>query len=312
MEEMMKKTKGGLTLRESENSITVYSRGYERNLHRNRLASWYDVYPFSSILWAHQIADNTRRGQWYLTRQNYHQIALELELENEAVYIRNGQRVVLSPGELYLTRPGDTLQMRNSGTAPSRQLQLLISGSHAQIMMDSLKIMHGMKFSFEPEEGVFFRSRLENFYALLQKKDLSESWINSHRCYELLLFLADCINKKQQELKEFPKPVMELLKIMNSENELQSSIEDLARSCGISDRSIFRLFKKYIGVSPHAYRKHLQMEKARYLLKNTSESIKEIAEKLGFSNAFYFSSVFSRSVGIPPSDFRKKQSGSTM
>ena len=309
MEKMMK---GGLTLRESENSVTVYSRGYERNLHRNRLASWYDVYPFSSVLWAHQIADNTRRGQWHLTRQNYHQIALELELENEVVYIRNGQKIILAPGDWYITRPGDTVLMRNSGTAPSRQLQLLISGSHAQIMMDSLKIMHGMKFRFELEDEVFFRSRLEKFFVLLKKKDLSESWINSLHCYELLLFLADCINKNQQELKEFPKPVMELLKIMNSENELQSSIEDLARSCGISDRSIFRLFKKYIGVTPHAYRKHLQMEKARYLLKNTSESIKEIAEKLGFGNAFYFSSVFSRSAGIPPSDFRKKQSGSTM
>ena len=304
--------KNGLTLRESENSVTIYSRGYEKNLHRNRLESWYDVYPFSSVLWAHQIADNTRYGQWHLTRQNYHQIALELELENEVVYVQSGQRTVLSPGDLYITRPGDTVTMQNSGTAPSRQLQLLISGSNAQIMMDSLKIMHGMKFRPASEDGVFFRSRMENFFALLEKKELPESWLNSLACHEILLFLADCINKNQHELKEIPKPVMELLKIMNSENGQHDSIEDLARNCGISNRSIFRLFKKYIGVTPHAYRQRLQMEKARYLLKNTSESIKEIAEKLGFRTAFYFSSVFSRSVGVSPSDYRKKQSGGNL
>ena len=97
-----------------------------------------------------------------------------------------------------------------------------------------------------------------------------------------------------------------------TENGQHDSIEVLAQSCGISNRSIFRLFKKYIGVTPHAYRQRLQMEKARYLLKNTSESIKEIAEKLGFRTAFYFSSVFSRSVGVSPSDYRKKQSGGNL
>ena len=303
----MRKLKSGLTLREAKNSVTIYSPSYERMLHRNRLEDWYDVYPFSSVLWAHQVADNTRHGQWHLMRQNYHQIALELELENEVIYIQNEQKTVLAPGELYVTRPGDTVIMRNAGTAPSRQLQLLISGCNAQIIMDSLQIMHGFKFCFCQEDGTFFRSRLEQFFTLLHQKNRSESWLNSLRCHELLLFLADCINKEQHELKKIPKPVMVLLQIMETERGQHSSIEELATACGGSVRSIFRLFKKYIGITPHAYRQRLQIEKAQYLLKNSTDSIKEIAEKLGFRNAFYFSSAFSRSIGVSPSDYRKNQ-----
>lgn len=302
----MKKLKSGLTLKASETSATIYSPGYERTLHRNRVETWYDVYPFSSVLWAHQAADNTRSGQWHLTRQNYHQIALELELENEVVYIRDGQRIVLSPGELYLTRPGDTVIMRNSGPAPARQLQLLIFGGNAHIMMDSLKITKGMKFCLSPEDFTWFRNRLEQFFTLLQEKNLAESWTNSLRSHELLLFLADRINKNQHELKEIPLPVMRLLKIMDSECEQHNSIEYLARESGVSVRSIFRLFNEYIGVTPYAYLQRQRMEKAKYMLKNSSVSIKEIAEKLGFRNALYFSTVFSRSVGMSPSSFRKK------
>lgn len=302
----MKKLKPGLTLKASETSATIYSQGYEHTLHRNREETWYDVYPFSSVLWAHQAADNTRSGQWHLTRQNYHQIALELELENEVVYIQEDRKIILSPGELYLTRPGDTVIMRNSGSAPARQLQLLIFGGNAHIMMDSLKISRGMKFSFSPEGTVYIRGRMEQFFSLLHEKNLAESWTNSLLCHELLLFLADHINKNQHELKAIPLPVMKLLKIMDSEYEQHNSIEYLAQESGVSVRSIFRLFKEYIGVTPYAYWQRQRMEKAKYLLKNSSESIKEIAEKLGFRNALYFSTVFARSVGLTPSAYRKK------
>ena len=289
------------------NTGTIFSPGYERRLQRNREETWYDVYPFASVLWAQAITDITRHGQWQLTRVNYHQIALELELEKEVVYIQNGEKIILYPGELHLTRPGDTVVMRSSGSKPSRQLQLLISGNNTQSILDSLKITQGMKFRFEPSDAAFFRSRMESFFPLLQKKDLAESWTNSLRCNELLLFLADCIRRKQHETEKYPLPVMILLKIMNTAYDQHHSIQELAQHCGVSDRSVFRLFKKYIGVTPHTYHQRLLMEKARYLLKNSNDSIKEIAGKLGFLNAFYFSSTFSRFTGVSPSDYRKTE-----
>ena len=51
---------------------------------------------------------------------------------------------------------------------------------------------------------------------------------------------------------------------------------------------------------------------AELIAVNGHAHTKEIAEKLGFRTAFYFSSVFSRSVGVSPSDYRKKQSGGNM
>lgn len=303
MEKAMQRNRG-LTLRASGNSFTTYSPGYEGFLQRNRLESWYDVYPFSSVLWMHQIADNSRRGQWYLERHNYHQIALEFQLEKEILYVLDGKEIVLKPGELFITRPGDSVVMRNISTLASRQLQLLISGGNSRMMMDSLGIPHSMKISLSKDATDYFRKRMEDLFALLHDRNESEAWRNSLMCHELLLFIADGLSKNQHELKRIPYSVMTLMKELETVDEWRSSIKELAQSHGLSDRSVFRLFKKYIGSTPHEYWRRKQMEKARYLLKNSTASIKEIAAQLGFQNAFYFSAVFVQENGISPSDFR--------
>jgi AraC-like DNA-binding protein len=41
------------------------------------------------------------------------------------------------------------------------------------------------------------------------------------------------------------------------------------------------------------------------LLAQTDYSMKEIAERLGFSNQYYFSKVFKENNGVSPSQYRK-------
>gem|GEM_PF-978564 len=58
----------------------------------------------------------------------------------------------------------------------------------------------------------------------------------------------------------------------------------------------------------HSFKDHvtgLKMEKAKALLSDTNKSILEIAGELGFDNANYFSSRFSRWTGITPTEHRQ-------
>ena len=47
------------------------------------------------------------------------------------------------------------------------------------------------------------------------------------------------------------------------------------------------------------------MEKAQELLIHTQKKIKEIAFLVGYKDELYFSKVFARLYGMPPSKFRK-------
>ena len=85
------------------------------------------------------------------------------------------------------------------------------------------------------------------------------------------------------------------------------SIAALARELRMPLRTFNRMFRDHLGISPREFRKRCRMETAKGYLNHTSESIKEIAERLGYGNAFHFSGEFRRTFGISPLNFRVQE-----
>jgi transcriptional regulator GlxA family with amidase domain len=123
----------------------------------------------------------------------------------------------------------------------------------------------------------------------------------------LLLFLAVRHHRSHNVRQELPQLVTRLIATMESECCRQESLHDLAKEFGTSVRTIFRMLRQYLGVTPQAYWQNLRMEWAKQLINNGQKLIKEIALELGFQNAMYFSTVFRRTTGMSPSEYRKKK-----
>ncbi|HTF28027.1 MAG TPA: helix-turn-helix transcriptional regulator, partial [Flavitalea sp.] len=66
-----------------------------------------------------------------------------------------------------------------------------------------------------------------------------------------------------------------------------------------------KAFKNYTGIAPHKYLLQLRIEKAKMLLSGHAISIKEIALRLNFESAFYFSRLFKEKTGVSPELYRK-------
>ncbi len=82
------------------------------------------------------------------------------------------------------------------------------------------------------------------------------------------------------------------------------SVDDLAAEAHLSASRFAHLFRSEIGVSPMRYVEQVRLRQARRLLETGHMTVSEVAEIVGFCNVYYFSSVFKRRVGIPPSDYR--------
>jgi AraC-like DNA-binding protein len=65
-----------------------------------------------------------------------------------------------------------------------------------------------------------------------------------------------------------------------------------------------QVFKKFEGVTILEYIQRLRIQRSKHLLLHTVKSIKEIAEEVGFRDAFYFCKVFKKSEGTAPSVYR--------
>ncbi len=84
------------------------------------------------------------------------------------------------------------------------------------------------------------------------------------------------------------------------------SYKDVAREIFISPSYFLNLFKQETGETFVDYLKNLRIERAKELLLNSNKSIAQIALDIGFSNPNYFSSQFTKSVGVTAKEYRKK------
>ena len=96
-------------------------------------------------------------------------------------------------------------------------------------------------------------------------------------------------------------------------NFIDSSSDCIVTSAMLS-KVIFRspdyclkLFKSEFGTTPYSYQIDRKMDTAKSLLCDTSLSIGEIASMLGYSDAHYFSNLFTQKCGIRPLAYRKSK-----
>jgi AraC family transcriptional regulator of arabinose operon len=81
-------------------------------------------------------------------------------------------------------------------------------------------------------------------------------------------------------------------------------LERLATEVNLSVSRLAHLFREEVGVSPQRFLETQRLERAKQLLGYTADSVKEIAFKVGFGSAFYFSLRFKRYTGKSPKAWR--------
>ena len=83
-----------------------------------------------------------------------------------------------------------------------------------------------------------------------------------------------------------------------------ASVAELARRTGYSPVHFSRVFKKVTGSLPREFIIQVRIDRAKQLLRESSLSIGEIANALGYSDVFFFSRQFKNRAGLSPSRFR--------
>ncbi|MFN0119070.1 MAG: helix-turn-helix transcriptional regulator, partial [Blastocatellia bacterium] len=82
-------------------------------------------------------------------------------------------------------------------------------------------------------------------------------------------------------------------------------LDQLARAVGASKSHVSRQFKSETGLTVIEYLHKVRVDAAKRLLL-AGLKVATVAEYVGFSDAYYFSRIFTRLAGCPPSEYRQR------
>lgn len=232
-----------------------------------------------------------------------------IRFDNEMVKFRNDSCMLIFPDVPH------HFHSDNHKDVTVIQLELLISDLDQ--LSGTKEVDHSLHFFQSLHDRsmnylkIRFNATLKN---CLQRIIYEESNRNEHfqhlrKIYyqELFILLSHIIKQKCKAEAVFEHPVVKKAIHHIRENYFapEFSLETIAGECAVTPRSLRRLFKHYLNMSPVDYMNQVKINRAKkLLLYPDNERINEIAYSVGYNSPQYFCRIFKKYTGHSPLDFR--------
>jgi AraC-like DNA-binding protein len=96
-----------------------------------------------------------------------------------------------------------------------------------------------------------------------------------------------------------------VLALMHGDVARSWSVDELGREAGLSRSVLAERFSRLIGMAPMHYLAQWRMQIAAQSLRESSASIAQIAERIGYESEAAFSRAFKHSFGSAPASWRR-------
>lgn len=156
------------------------------------------------------------------------------------------------------------------------------------------------------------KSRLPVLTEILQKLQKEYSKERKYRkemilthTRELLLLLCRYRTAETQKLNESDKLMYEISEYIAANFAENLSLRELSSIFALSSGHLSRRFKAVVGMGINEYVTYIRILNAEKLLKGTKLTVMEIANRCGFNDSNYFSTVFRQTMGATPNQYRK-------
>ncbi|MCT4617800.1 MAG: AraC family transcriptional regulator [Marinisporobacter sp.] len=171
-----------------------------------------------------------------------------------------------------------------------------------------------------PKDAIHFLSQNPNLpklnYIFHQIRDCNAQG-NSQQLYfeskvlEILSLVTDHLEQSQKrpplKVRLDKRDLRGLRKVVNFIKKDLSAYPSITQLSKISNMSTTRFqmaFKQTYGTTVYHFLKEIRMNHALLLLKNSDYNIKDIAAKVGYTNAGHFAGIFRKTYGINPKEYR--------
>lgn len=219
------------------------------------------------------------------------------------VYIHGKERVV-ERGALLLFRPHEAQIYKYYSSEKPEIYWVHFTGFDVENLLERYEIPND-KNVFVLGNALECQWLFKNIIHELQvrRKNYAE-FINMNLC-QVLLLLNRCLEEEIVLGFDDLNEVDLALNFFNEKYNTSISVKDYAEERHISVCWFNRIFKRVTQKTPMQYIINLRIANALDLLHETTYNIIQIANIVGYDDAYYFSRIFKKHVGMSPREYRK-------
>jgi AraC-like DNA-binding protein len=239
------------------------------------------------------------RGKECFWQRNGSEIfSIELVTAGNISFRQDGRDYIVRPGEVFLVRRRSHNVFRTGPAGFAHKRFMVVEGE----MLDTALEMNGLAAcDHVPLSHPYLVAGLmKQAFGIMLNPGPDFAGKLSTIAYALLLELG-----RDSQSARTPDALRQALHFIRVNMSKKISGDTIAHQVGLSVASLNRLFREHLHISPIRYLTNQRMAYARQLLVSTSMPVKTIAFELGFSDPLYFSSQFSKHVGVSPRAFRE-------
>ena len=224
------------------------------------------------------------------------------------MYITKGKINIMSCGNTFSAKAGDFVlldcyQPHQYGSKdPWETLWLHFDGPLARDYYQEI-ISHYNSICLTPDNPEQIRHTMSMLLSLFQNgSPIIESAVSG--------FITNILNglmissSEREQSSTLSKVVTDSVTFIREHFSEQISLEEVAARAHLSLYYFTRVFSRETGFTPHQYLINIRISTAKYMLKSSELSIKEIGFSTGFNSETSFCSTFKKWVGMTPSKYR--------
>lgn len=228
-------------------------------------------------------------------------------------YISSGMGSIEINGKVYYPQKGDVYLLpsgsRHCYYSDAKEPWIKTFVNFRGAVADGLASAYHLKgIVLFPGVEQVVAERFFQIYTMMQNRNLEDAYV----IFKTEILIHEIFHILGQKIKSSIGISDEMKKIkdyLETHVSVPVTIDELSALIYRSPDYLIRHFREEFGMTPYKYFIEKKMEAAKTMLRDTSLSVKEIGEMVGYEDAHYFSNVFRKESGIPPLQYRKHQRG---
>lgn len=217
-------------------------------------------------------------------------------LEGEGLICVNGTGIRLQPGNIYVVPS----ELSFSCSCPEKLNKIYI---HLTLTRpDGVDVFAGIPSCMILKDS---QNRAKEIEALYEGNDIRSVLRLKVLLYEILDEALQSVSTRDHVIKSYSEYTKKALEYIDTHLNATMTINEIANALFVSKLILQKHFKADLGKPIGRYIDHCLMARAERDLLDRSLTIKDVSERLGFCDQFYFSRKFSEFHGFSPKRFRQ-------